>query len=76
MNTNDVAVLPDGNGGYTIQVVRRPGLAHSGERFAEASVHDCLQRLVVLRDAGVAVPKQQINWFADRSAGQAAVLGW
>ena len=76
MNTNDVAVLPDEQGGYTIQVVRRPGLAHSGERFLEPSLQDCLRRLVALRDAGVAVPKQQINWFADRNAGLAAVLGW
>lgn len=76
MNTNDVAVLPDGCGGYTVQVVRRPGLAHSGERFAEASVHDCLQRLVVLRDAGVAVPKEQIRWFSERYASQAAWAGW
>ena len=76
MNTNDVGVLSDGQGGFTIQVVRRPGLAHSGERFAEESVHSCLQRLVALRDAGVAVPKDQIRWFSESYASQAAWAGW
>lgn len=76
MNTNDVAVTDDGQGTFTIQVVRRPGLAYSGERFTEIGVHDCLVRLVDLRDAGVAVPPAQLRWFSERYASQAAVLGW
>lgn len=76
MNTNDVAVTDNGHGGFTVQVVRRPGLAHSGERFTESGVYDCLVRLVALRDAGVAVPPAQLRWFSERYASQAAVLGW